>query len=740
MKILWIVSCLFLTTTFAADLTIQRIFESPELDGTLPLGLTFSPEGQRLSFLKPKEENFEILDLWEYDLSTGKPRMLVDSNSLTFGELSEAEKARRERMRISRKGIVEYFWSNNAKSIVFPAGGDIFLFPLDGKLKQLTKNEETELDVKFSPLDHYISFVRNQNLFILDIVTAVETQITKDGKGLISNGLAEFIAQEEMDRYTGYWWSEDEKYLAFIQVDESPVKTVDRYEISDATVTVKSQRYPEVGTANVIVKLGIIEVAKAIKGKRKVEWISLGKNPDIYLPRVQWTPDHKLSFQIQSRNQKELTLNLYDPVQKNIHKVLSETDQLWINLHHDLHWMKEEETFIWSSEFSGMNHLYLHDRTGKVLRPLTSGKWPVDNVVGVDEKAGWVYFTAGMDSPLESQLYRTSIREIGLPEPVTNKDGFHRIKMSKDAKFFTDEFTTPTTPLQVSLHQAGGEKINDLSKNEVIEGHPLFPFAQQLIKPQFGQFTGPSGDTIYYSLYKRPDLKSGKHPLVVLGYGGPHSQFVNKSWKGKWGFFSQVLARKGFIVASFDNRGSARRGKKFENALYHAMGVVEVEDQRAGVEHLITKQPIDKKRVGFMGWSYGGYLSLMLALKAPETFSANIAIAPVTDFRLYDTHYTERYMGKPQEDKAAYENANVLNYVSKLQARLLVMHGMADDNVLFTNSTLLFKKLQDEGKIFESVTYPGSKHGMNGKANQIHVFNSAVDFFERHLKPMEQVR
>jgi dipeptidyl-peptidase-4 len=725
---------LFSSALWAEELTIKRIFESPELDGIIPIALEFSPGGQRLSFLRPKTENFEILDLWEYDLSSGEAKLLVDSNSIQFGALSEAEKARRERMRISRKGIVEYKWSHDAESVAFPADNDIYLLPLKNKLKRLTNNPDAELDVKFSPQDHYLSFVRNQNLFILDTVSMKEVQLTKDGKDTISNGVAEFIAQEEMDRFTGYWWSQDEKYLAFIRVDESSVKMVERYEINEASVSVKTQRYPEVGTSNAKIALGLIEISKALKGNLKVEWVDLGTNPDIYLPRVQWTPDHKLSYQVQSRNQKELSLYLYDPYARSKQKVMAETDQMWINLHHDLHWLKESDNFIWSSEFNGFNHLYLHDRHGKLIHPITSGKWAVDDIMGVDEKEGWVYFTAGVETPLESHLYRAKLGEMSDPESVTKLPGMHKIKMSKDAKFFVDEHTTSLTPVQVSLAKASGEKVRDLSSNEVKEGHPLFPFQKNFIQPEFGSYKSPSGETLYYSLYKNPNLPKAKHPLIVLGYGGPHVQSVNKGWKGKWGLYSQVLAQKGFLVASFDNRGSARRGKKFENALFHNMGVVEVEDQKAGVEYLIKHEEVDPARVGFMGWSYGGFLSLMLATKAPDTFYANVAIAPVTDFRLYDTHYTERYMGKPQDDPAAYERANVLNFAKDLKARLLIMHGMADDNVLFTNSTLLFKKLQDEGKIFESVTYPGSKHGMYGKTNQTHVFSTSADFFERHLK------
>lgn len=715
----------------AQPLTLDRIYGSPDIEGVVPKELKFAPNGSRLSFLRPKDDNFEVLDLWEFDLKTGKAHLLVDSQSLQQGELSEAEKARRERMRITTSGIVEYHWSHDAGKIAFPAGNDIYLHEFGRKLRRLTRDAGAELDVQFSPKDRFVSYVRDQNLWVLELATGKEHAVTSEGRGDVSYGIAEFIAQEEMDRYTGYWWSANEEWLAFTRVDESPVKWVERYEINASSVTVRKQRYPEVGSANARVDLFIVKVADVLKGNPKAHPVAF-EGEDVYLPRVEWTRDGRLAFQVQSRNQKALDLFAYDPIKSKTHRLLREQDPHWVDLNNDWHWLKNGQ-FIWASEKSGFKHLYLHERNGKLIRQLTSGDWPVDQLTGVDEEGEWVYFSAGMKTPLESHHYRVSLKTAAPPQDLTQEMGFHRPRMDKLAQYFVDEFSTPLTPTQIRLHKADGTLVATLSQNEVKKGHPLFDFA--LIAPEFGTFKNAAGVEIHYSLMKPPGFDpQKKYPLVVLGYGGPGVQVVHRGWPGKKGLFAQVLLQQGFMVASFDNRGSARRGRAFENALYHAMGTVEVEDQRAGVRHLMKTLPIDSQHVGFFGWSYGGYLALMLSTKAADTFKAVVAVAPVTDFRLYDTHYTERFMGTPHEDPKAYEEANVLNYVEKLKGHVLVAHGMADDNVLFTNSTMLFKKLQDLGIIYESLTYPGSKHGLTGRTNQLHVRSSIVDFFNRRLK------
>jgi dipeptidyl-peptidase-4 len=716
-------------------LSIERIFQSPELEGPSVLKLQFAPQGNRLSFLKPKAEDYEVLDLWEYDLTTGAPRLLVDSNLLKFGELSEEEKARRERQRISHKGIVEYFWSNDGQSLVFPAAGELYLYSIVSQsLTPLAKGTLNALDVRFSPKDRFVSFIHNQNLILVKPSSSKKYPVTKEGKGAISFGTAEFIAQEEMNRFTGYWWSDDEKYIALTKVDESAVKIIERYEINAEKVVVHKERYPEAGSANAIVQLAVVSVDDIVAGKPKLQWISLGKNKDIYLANAKWNSSGHLVYQIQSRDQKKLDIFSYDPIKKVNRLLFSETDKNWVNLHSAGKMLKKAKQFIWMSDRSGFTHLYLYENDGTMVRPLTQGDWVVDSVIGVDEEAGWVYFAAGIKTPLERHIYRVKLASKSEPEQLTQGEGWHNAVMSDKANVFVNFYSSSLSPMQTLLRKNNGELVSTLNANRVEDGHPLFPFKKSLIAPEFGSFKAVTGEDIYYSLFKPNGFKEGKkYPLIVIGYGGPTAQLVNKAWPRKSGLMTQVYLQKGYLVATFDNRGTSRRGKKFESYLKNAFGTVEVEDQVAGVQHLISKGFVDPSRVGFTGWSYGGYLAVSLAVKAPTIFKALVAGAPVSDFALYDTHYTERYLGKPQDEVEVYKRANTLNFVSELKSPLLIIHGMADDNVLFTNSTLLFKKLQSAGKVYESITYPGAKHGVYGKDNQTHLYKTITDFFERRL-------
>ncbi len=732
------------TGTAPLKLTIERMFSSPELDGKNPMKFQFSDDGQTVTYLKGKNENYEILDLWAFDLKTKSSKLLVDSNLLNAAgeKLSEEEKARRERQRISRKGIVEYFLAGDGETVMFPSNGDLYITSLKGKahLTRLTQTAGAEIDPSFSPENHFVSYVRDQNLYFYDLAEKKEWAVTNEGKGDISYGVAEFVAQEEMDRNTGYWWSKDEKRLALTIVDETPVKMVDRYEIDESKVTVKQQRYPDVGTANASVKLAWVDLADVKNGQPKLHMIPLKtRSNDYYLARVDWTNDGLISYQVQTRDQQYLDLYLYNPTTGEQQKVLTEHESSWVNLHDNLHWLKKSPNFIWSSERSGFQHFYVIDRSGRVVHTLTQGEWIAQELIGVDETDGWVYFSGNKRDPLTNDLYRMPLpasknTKVGEPLLLSTDDDFHAFKSGGEVKTYVQFSSSPLAPVQVSIHASNGDRLAMISNNEVKAGHPLAPYIAGFSKSEFGSFKSPSGDTLYYEVTKPKNFDSAKkYPLVVIGYGGPHAQMVDKGWSGRNGFLRQILAGKGFVVSTIDNRGSPRRGKKFESAIYKSMGKVEVEDQTAGVQYLIKQGYIDPKKVGFFGWSYGGYLSLMLAMKSPEVFSANVAVAPVTDFSLYDTHYTERYMTTPKQSPKEYARANVINFVDGLQGKLLVIHGMSDDNVLFTNSTLLFKKLQERGKVYESVVYPGSKHGIYGKANQIHVFSTIVDFFERHL-------
>ena len=722
-------------STNVEQLTIERIYSSPSLNGQTPKSLKFSPDGTRVTYLQGKAEDLYRYDLWEYNLTSKENKLLVDSQSLFSGpeSLSDEEKARRERQRIFGVGIMEYQFSQDGSALLFPLNGDIYYYHLATKTaKRLTKTAGFETDVKFSPKGNYVSYIREQNIYILNIVSGEERQLTIDGASTIKNGMSEFVAQEEMARMTGYWWSPDEKHIAFLRVDETPVKIVVRNEIYAEKIELIEQRYPATGTNNVHIQLAVTD----IQGK-KIRFVDMDKNKDIYLPRVKWLANSKkLSYQWQSRDQKTLVLKTYDLKKRRQKTLLTETSTHWLNLHKDLTFLSDNKTFIWASERDGYKHLYHYNLKGELISQLTKGAWVVDSLTRIDEKNGWVYFTGRADTPLERHLYKVPLSGKS-PENVqriTKRNGFHSIKFSATSESYIDSFSNTKTPKQVSLHLATGEHITWLAENKVSADHPVAPYYDDLVMPEFGSLKSDDGQAdLYYKLYKPKNMKPGKkYPVIVRVYGGPLAQLVTNSWKGA--DITQYMLQQGYIVYQLDNRGSNYRGTAFEFPIYETLGQVEVTDQITGVKYLHSLPYVDKERIGVFGHSYGGYMALMTMFKAGNYFKAGVSGAPVTDWMLYDTHYTERYLNHPKVNATGYKQSSVFPYIDGLDGPMMVYHGMADDNVLFTNTTKLIKGLQDKGKLFELMTYPGSKHSMRGKKVKVHLNTTIIDFFDRHFK------
>lgn len=731
MKRLALAAALTLSLTgsaFSDELTVERIFDSPALEGETIKGLKMAPDGSRVTFLRGKASDYERLDLWEYNIKDGTTRLLFDSDQLHTGDegLSEEEEARRERLRLSGSGIVSYEWSKDGKKLAFPLAGDVYTWDVGSKAGAVkaVDTPQFETDVQFSPLGNYLSFIRDQNLVVLDLRTGKETMLSKDGGGTIKYGMAEFVAQEEMKRMTGYWWSDDESKVALIRVDESPVAEAPRTEIYAEEVKTVMQRYPFAGTPNVKVQLGIVSLADGV-----TKWVDLGKESDIYLPRVKWTADsHLLSYQWQSRDQKTLELRTVSWPELKQKTLLRETSKTWLNLHEDLRFLKDKKRFLWASERDGYRHLYLHDMNGKLLSQLTKGPWIVDKVEHVDEATGEVWFTGRQDTPLERHLYAVKPGE--KVRRVSRDPAHHEVNFSKDGSHYVDLLSTVTSPPGVSLHKVDGSRLTWLLENKVEEGHPLAPYAASWIEPEFGEIKAEDGTALHYRLYKPEGFDDGeKHPVIVYLYGGPGAQRVTNSW-GSDTTFCQYMAQQGYGVFTLDNRGSTARGKAFEDPIYHAMGEVEVRDQVQGVKFLRGLDWVDPDKVGVHGSSYGGYMTLMTMFKEPEYFKAGAAGAPVTDWALYDTHYTERFLGDPNAPGAVYEKSSVFPYAISLKGPLLIYHGMADDNVLFTHSTKLYKHLQDNNVPFMAMDYPGKKHRFSGKTTSMHRVNTVRNFFD----------
>ena len=613
------------TALNAETLTIERIFSSPSLDGNAPRSLKVSPDGQRVTFLKGKQTDYERLDLWEYHIESGQTRMLFDSNDLQSGAevLSDEEKARRERMRLSGSGIVSYQWSDDGKALLFPLGGDVFYHKLGEKgAKQLLDTDAFETDIKLSPKGNYISFIRDQNLYVKHIESGKETAITKEGGDNIKFGMAEFVAQEEMGRMTGYWWSPDETKIAFTKVDESPVDVITRSEIYADDIKLIEQKYPKAGTPNVLVELAIQDINS---GDRT--WVDLGEDKDIYFARGKWMPNNTtFTYQWQTRDQQMLELRAFDLNSKKENVLLTESSNTWVNLHNDLYFLKDKGQFIWASERDGFKHLYLFNNSGKLVKQLTKGDWVVDSVEAIDTANNRLYFSGRKDTPLESHVYSVPL-DGGEISRITELGAYHSAAFSKDASIFIDRFSTINSPAQVSLNSATGERITWLEENKVEEGHPLHAYMDSWTAPEFGDITTKDGATLKYRIYTPDSAKQNpkqKHPVIVYLYGGPHAQVVTNSWAGNRGLLFQHWVDQGYVVFTLDNRGSNYRGKGFEDPIYKKMGFIEVDDQVAGVEFLRTLPFVDAERIGVHGHSYGGYMTLMTMFKAGDYFAAGV--------------------------------------------------------------------------------------------------------------------
>ncbi|MGL5396725.1 MAG: DPP IV N-terminal domain-containing protein, partial [Shewanella sp.] len=447
-------------------LTIERMNASPALAGTSPRGLKLSPDGQRVTYLAGRKDNQNFYDLWQMDVKTGKSSLLLNADKLASNELSDEEKARRERQRIYGEGIMEYFWADDSKALLIPAAGNLYYFSLaDNSVSLLPIGEGFATDARLSPKGNFVSFVRDQNLYVLDLATKKLEAMTTDGGGAIKNAMAEFVAQEEMDRMTGYWWAPDESAIAFTRIDESGVELVTRNEIYADGIKLTEQRYPAAGKNNVEIQLGVVTL-----NNKAINWVTLSddKNKDIYLPRVDWLPDSKhLSFQWQSRDQQKLDLQLValDALTKP-KTLVKERSEAWVNLNNDLHFLKQQSAFIWASERDGFNHLYLFDLKGKLKAQLTEGNWAVDELEYIDETAGWVYFTGRKDTPIEKHLYRVPLAG-GKIERVSREAGMHDPVFADNQSVYLDYFNSLSQPPQISLHGDKGQHLAWVEQNQV---------------------------------------------------------------------------------------------------------------------------------------------------------------------------------------------------------------------------------------------------------------------------------
>ncbi|MDE0933274.1 MAG: DPP IV N-terminal domain-containing protein [Novosphingopyxis baekryungensis] len=705
-------------------LTLEAVFGSPSLNGPSPRGLKLAPDGSMVTLLKNRVDDKDRYDLWAMDLQTGEQRMLVDSEQVGTGAaLSEAEKMQRERARIGGlKGIVSYEWSPDAQSILVPLDGDLYLANRDGEVRRLTETEAGELNPTLSPGGQYLSFVRDGAVMVQRVAGTDAAAITPEEPDAVEWGVAEFVAQEEMDRDTGMWWAPNDSRIAVARVDNRPVGIVTRAAIGAQGTEVYDQRYPAAGTPNAIVDLYVMKP----DGSGRVQ-VDLGADKDIYLARVNWSPDAQtLYVQRQNRAQTKIDLLKVDPATGKSQLLFSEEQPRFTNLSGNFRALRDG-SLLWSSERTGFNHLYRW-KAGKWTQ-LTSGDWVVGQVIGLDETKGLVWFTGNRETPLENHVYRARLDGEGEAQRLTEAGWWNGASMDGKARAMLVTRSSPTQPSQTYLADADGKRSFWISENSVDASHPYAPYLASHRAPEFGTLKAADGSTLYYKMLS-PEREPGKrYPVFVQHYNGPGAgRQVTRSWGGA---LQQYLVDRGYIVFSIDGRGSPDRGKAFEDQLYKNMGTVEVEDQLSGAAWLKQQDFVDPERIGIYGWSYGGYMTLKLLEAAPGFYAAGVSGAPVTDWGLYDTHYTERYMGMPSEGYN-YARADALGNSGKIVDPLLLIHGMADDNVVFENSTAFIARMQANGQPFEMQLYPGQTHSVGGPKISVQLWKTILNFFDTH--------
>ncbi|MBK9710088.1 MAG: S9 family peptidase [Kouleothrix sp.] len=718
----------------APALPIETIATYPLPGMAVPGEIAFSPDDRLISFLWSPDRSL-TRQLFAFDPATGARSLLASApgGGATEENISLEEKLRRERARQRELGVTYYAWARHADRILLPLRGDIYVQDGPGASpRQILDSAGTPaLDPQLSPDGAWVAYVQDAELYVLPADGGEPRQLTTGARGSgKTNGLAEYIAQEEMHRRHGFWWAPDSRSIAFEEVDETHIpvyRIVHQGKPGVGEGAQEDHRYPFAGQPNARVRLGVVP----IEGGGPA-WMDLGADPDIYLARVRWLPDGGLAAQIENREQTALDLVRFDPRSGARRTLLRETSDVWINLHELFRPIGRGPYaggFIWASERSGFQHLYLYGADGELIRPLTSGDWLVDSIAGLDLERGLVYVTGTRDGPTERQLYAVSL-EGGEPRRITSAPGMHSVTIDHACERFVDTHDSLGQPPMVTLRSlADGGLLQTIydERDPRVDQLGLTP-------PDLVTLQSRDGVALHGAIY-RPGAAygPGPFPTIVYVYGGPHAQLVTNGWAMTVTMRAQYLRSLGFLVFVLDNRGTARRGLAFEGAIKRAMGGVEVDDQVDGVRWLVARGLADPARVGIYGWSYGGYMAALCLARAPETFRVAVAGAPVTHWDGYDTHYTERYMGTPRSNPDGYEASSVMRHVAGVAGKLMLVHGLIDENVHFRHTARLINALIEARKPYDLFLFPDERHMPRALADRIYMEERIRDYFVQSL-------
>ncbi len=705
-------------------ITIEwMVKESGKYDDHLPTKEKWSPEGNVLSYLitdSTAPPDFVIFNATRNATETVlTPRTLGDL--LHNLDKKPGEDNANSDTEPKQSRIYDYQWLTN-DTVRLHADGRVFIYRReDRSIEEIKLPPGEKRHTKYSPDGNFIAFTRDYDLYAYDLEQPREIRLTRGGNEYLRNGELDWVYPEELQIRQGFYWSPDSRSIAYLQLNEEGVTSYPITDFSPIVPETTERLYPKAGTKNPAARVGVVTLSN-----RSTRWIDLGY-PYEYIARVKWSPEGDfIAIQALDRSQKRLALLFADPSDGSSEMILEETDPHWVNVHDGPFWLESEEDFLWLSERDGYCHLYRIAKKGESVRQLTKGEWEVTRFVAYSSPTKEIFFEATKESPIERHIYRVSSKG-GRIHRVTQGHAFHSASVSASGKYVYDRSTNVKLPRQCSILSRKGEVVRVLGEVSLADYEPY-----RMVIPEFLEIQG-EGDRVYHArIYKPANFEKDKHyPVVFQIYGGPHGQVVQNRFDD---MFSQVLVEEGFLVFSMDNRGSAGRGHVWETPIYRHFGQTELTDILVGVEYLKSYPYADMDRMGMWGWSFGGYLTCYAMLKSPDTFRAGAAVAPVTDWRLYDTIYTERYMGHPDDNPEGYHDSSPVYFAEALEGSLLLAHGISDDNVHVQNTYKMVDALLRANKEYEFYAYPQKSHGIWGDEHRIHLFNRILDFFKDHLK------
>ncbi len=704
-------------------LTLESIFASGDFDHRLPQNIRWHGDSKRFTYTKTNPAT-GLLDLHEHDLASGNSRLLIAGDTLRY---------RDEPIRMS-----SYHWSADRRHLLLAGPVNVtwdgkavapwFIHePASGELWALAQHNPRLLNVQLAPDGRHVGYVLDNNIYLTELDSRTTRAVTTDGDVNVFNGYFDY-GSRMFGAGSAWSWSPDGNRVAFWRLDVTDVKVFHMVDELGKYNTVRALKYPNTGERSAEARIGVFDLERG-----STSWMDTGADPDVYISRLNWTPDsNTLAIQRQTRDHNTLTLLLADPLTGASRAIITETDPAWVEITNDLLFLRNRKAFVWTSEQRGYRHAYRYDYQGNET-PLTRGDWEISSLIALDERAGWLYFYAKKDSFIDRHVYRVRLDGSTL-EKLTHTPGWHEWQFSPDRQRVIETWSDANTPHKMTLRKADGARLQVLD-----EGGLAAPEKYVMPRTEFIKVATDDGILIDGYMIKPPDFDPGrKYPVIGHGYGNAGSQIVVNRWvtspwqrNTKQDLWHRYMAAQGYIIFALDNRTTAGRGKAAKNLTYGHYGKYAVLDYLQGVNYLISLPYVDAERLGFWGWSGGGYLAAALMTKGAPHFKTAVSIAPVIDLNRYQAYGVERWMDSYENNPQGYYQVNLMNFADKLQGNLLLIHGSGDENVKYGFTLQLADALIAHNKQFDMMIYPNQRHDLDDVRR--HLFTRMSNYFREKL-------